>query len=233
MAAESDGPTGGPVGGPAGGEGFAARLRAGTRSEHEAAEGSPFMANLLGGRLRRSAYTALTSQLWFVYRALEDSAERLADDPVIGPLIDPALFRTPALEADLAHLLGPDWHAEAAPLPATRAYADRIREVAAGWPAGYAAHHYTRYLGDLAGGQVIRSVAERTWGFPHKGDGVRFYVFDQVPNPAGFRRGYRARLDALPLDEVAQRRVADEAARAFRLNRALFRELDGRFPLSA
>jgi heme oxygenase len=191
------------------------------------------MANLLDGRLGRTAYAELSAQLWFVYRALEESGERLADHPVVGPLIDPALFRTPALESDLAHLLGPGWRSGLVPLPAARAYADRIREVAVDWPAGYAAHHYTRYLGDLAGGQVIRSVAERTWGFRHKGDGVRFYVFDRVPNPAEFRRAYRARLDALPLDEVAQRRVAEEAAHAFRLNRALFRELDGRFPLSA
>jgi heme oxygenase len=36
----------------------------------------------------------------------------------------------------------------------------RIHETAAR-PGGFVAHHYTRYLGDLPGGQVIRTVLQR------------------------------------------------------------------------
>ncbi|GAA2987198.1 hypothetical protein Sfulv_15520 [Streptomyces fulvorobeus] len=39
------------------------------------------MGDLLGGRLGVDACTRCTEQLWFVYRALEDGAELLRNDP--------------------------------------------------------------------------------------------------------------------------------------------------------
>ncbi|MFJ7250534.1 heme oxygenase (biliverdin-producing) [Kitasatospora sp. NPDC098652] len=214
---------------------FSTVLRTASSEEHEAAEHSSFMSHLLGGQLGIDAYADLTGQLWFVYRALEERAEQLAEHPLAGPFIDPALLRTAAIERDLAHLRGPDWRAGLGPLPATAAYAARIEELAAEWPAGYLAHHYTRYLGDLSGGQIIRGLAEKAWGFERKGDGVRFYVFEDVTNPAAFKRDYRAKLDAAgaAMDEVERRRVVEECKRAFVLNGAVFHDLDGRYPLSA
>ncbi|MEU3564426.1 heme oxygenase (biliverdin-producing) [Kitasatospora sp. NPDC058063] len=214
---------------------FSTVLRTASSEEHEAAEQSTFMSRLLGGRLGIEAYADLTGQLWFVYRALEERAEQLARHPLAGPFIDRALLRTAAVERDLAHLRGPDWRDGLAPLPATAAYVARVEELAAAWPAGYLAHHYTRYLGDLSGGQIIRGVAEKTWGFERKGDGVRFYVFEEVDNPAAFKREYRAKLDAAgeAMDEVERRRVVEECKRAFVLNGAVFRDLDARYPLSA
>lgn len=179
------------------------------------------------------AYARYTEQLWFVYRALEDGAESLRDDPVAGPFIRPELMRTAELERDLAHLRGADWRDELAPLPATVAYAERVALCARDWPAGYVAHHYTRYLGDLSGGQIIRDKAEKTWGFARKGDGVRFYVFEQIPNPAAFKRGYRELLDAVNADDLEKQRIVDECKRAFDYNGAVFRELGAEFPLSA
>jgi heme oxygenase len=140
------------------------------------------------GKTGVDAYARYTEQLWFVYEALETGAERLASDPVAGPFIQGELFRLPALERDHGHLRGADWRSGLTALPATRAYADRVRECAESWPAGYIAHHYTRYLGDLSGGQIIRDKAERTWGFARRGDGVRFYVFEGIGNPAAFKR---------------------------------------------
>jgi heme oxygenase len=204
---------------------FSDLIRSATQAQHTQAEESAFMADLLGGRLGVEAYARYTEQLWFVYRALEDAADRLAADPVAGPFIHPGLLRVAELERDLEHLRGPDWRTAAAPLPATAAYRDRIAEVAAAWPAGYVAHHYTRYLGDLSGGQVIRGVAERTWGFQRKGDGVRFYVFEGIDNPAAFKRKYRELLDALPVDEAERDRVVEECRRAFTLNSAVFADL--------
>ncbi|MFC8454269.1 heme oxygenase (biliverdin-producing) [Kitasatospora sp. NPDC057223] len=214
---------------------FSTVLRTASSQEHEAAEQSSFMSRLLGGRLGIEAYADLTGQLWFVYRALEGRNAELAGHPVAGPFIDPALLRTAAIERDLRHLRGPDWRTGLDPLPATAAYVARVEELAATWPAGYIAHHYTRYLGDLSGGQIIRGIAEKTWGFERKGDGVHFYVFDEVANPAAFKREYRAKLDAagLALDDIERRRVVEECKQAFTLNGAIFRDLDTRYPLSA
>ncbi|MFI9340543.1 heme oxygenase (biliverdin-producing) [Streptomyces sp. NPDC052773] len=212
---------------------FSTLIRTASHEQHVEAETSTFMSDLLGGRLGVAAYARYTEQLWFVYEALEAGAGRLASDPVAGPFIRPELFRLPALERDLEHLRGPGWRGSLSALPATRAYADRVRECAERWPAGYIAHHYTRYLGDLSGGQIIRDRAERTWGFEKKGDGVRFYVFEEIPNPAAFKRAYRELLDAVNADELERQRIVAECKRAFALNTAVFRALGEEFPLSA
>lgn len=205
---------------------FSARIRDASRAQHTAAENASFMSDLLGGRLGKAAYRRYTEQLWFVYRALEEAAEGLGDDPVAGPFVRRELFRLPALERDLEHLHGrPDWRLNLSPLPATARYAARIAEVARDWPGGYVAHHYTRYLGDLSGGQVVRASAEKTWGFTRKGDGVRFYVFEDIPNPAAFKRGYRELLDAVPAGDEEKQRIVAECRRAFTLNTAVFEEL--------
>ena len=132
---------------------FSTLIRTASHEAHGEAETSSFMSDLLGGRLGVSAYARYTEQLWFVYEALETGAGRLAADPVAG------------LERDLAHLRGPEWRATLSALPATREYASRVRECAERWPGGYVAHHYTRFPGDLSGGQIIRERAEKTWGF--------------------------------------------------------------------
>ncbi|MFF0398504.1 heme oxygenase (biliverdin-producing) [Streptomyces sp. NPDC005248] len=212
---------------------FSTLIRTASHEQHTEAETSTFMSDLLGGRLGVVAYTRYTEQLWFVYRALEEGAEALRTDPVAGPFIQPELMRTAELERDLAHLRGADWRRSLEPLPATAAYADRVTECARGWSAGYVAHHYTRYLGDLSGGQIIRDRAERTWGFARKGDGVRFYVFEGIANPASFKRGYRELLDAVDADELEKKRIVDECRHAFALNTAVFRELGEAFPRSA
>ncbi|WNI15278.1 heme oxygenase (biliverdin-producing) [Actinacidiphila sp. ITFR-21] len=212
---------------------FSTVIRTASHDQHTEAENSTFMSDLLGGRLGVEAYARYTEQLWFVYRALEDGAGLLAGDPVAGPFVRPELFRLDALERDLGHLLAPGWQSRAVALPATERYAARVAELARTWPAGYVAHHYTRYLGDLSGGQVIRGIAEKTWGFQRKGDGVRFYVFDAIPNPAAFKREYRELLDALPLDELERQRVVDECRNAFALNTSVFAALGAAFPLTA
>ncbi|MEU6504812.1 biliverdin-producing heme oxygenase [Streptomyces sp. NPDC046942] len=212
---------------------FSALIRTASHEQHTEAETSAFMTDLLGGRLGVAAYARYTEQLWFVYEALESGAGRLAADPVAGPFIRPELLRLPALERDLAHLRGAGWRAGLSALPATRAYADRVRACAERWPGGYVAHHYTRYLGDLSGGQIIRDRAERTWGFARKGDGVRFYVFEGLSNPAAFKRSYRELLDAIAVDDLEKQRMVAECKRAFALNTAVFRALGEEFPLSA
>ncbi|MGW3124639.1 biliverdin-producing heme oxygenase [Streptomyces sp. NPDC001107] len=212
---------------------FSTVIRTASHEQHMEAETSTFMSDLLGGRLGVEAYARYTEQLWFVYEALEAEADRLASDAVAGPFIRPELFRLTALERDLAHLRGPGWRAALSALPATRAYAARVRECAEQWPGGYIAHHYTRYLGDLSGGQIIRDKAERTWGFARKGDGVRFYVFEGIGNPAAFKRGYRELLDGIRADDLEKQRIVAECKRAFALNTGVFRALGEEFPLSA
>lgn len=202
---------------------FSQVLRSSTTTIHDRAHHSEYMSALLGGRLTVDEYALLAEQLYFIYTALEEAGDALAADPVAEPFVIDELRRIPGLVADLSYLLGPRWESRVAALPATAAYVERLREIAATWPGGYVAHHYTRYLGDLAGGQVVRATLRKAYGI--EGAGALFYDFTEVGNPAAFRRRYRAALDSAPFDDRERERVADEAVHAFELNIAVLDQL--------
>ena len=98
------------------------RLRAATAVAHQQAESARFVDDLMSGRLDGAQYTRLAVQLYFVYCALEEVGDHLADDPVAAAVVDERLRRLPRLRADLAALgIDPD---TVAPLPAVQRYVD-------------------------------------------------------------------------------------------------------------
>ena len=206
--------------------GLSVQMREGSRIEHEDAEGSSFMAALVDGRVNEAGYIDYLASLRPIYAAMEAISVRFAGDPVLDEVIDPALFRVPAIDSDLVF-----WAKGAPPLvqsAAVDAYVARIEATVAD-PVLYLAHHYTRYLGDLSGGQVIGRILQRTYGLTD-GEGTALYRFAEIPKPKPYKDGYRARLDALPLSADEQDRVVDEVRLAFRLNQALFAELSAKLP---
>lgn len=202
---------------------FSQALRERTWSGHSDSEGAGFMTDLMKGDGTREDYIALVAQHYFIYEALEAAETVFADDPVVAHFATPRLTRLPALEADLEFLIGPDWRDRIEPLPATRRYVDRIRQVAATWAGGFVAHHYTRYLGDLSGGQFIRKVMQRRFGFDT--NGVGFYLFDEIADPQEFKQTYRDELDQVDWDDAERERVIDEVLLAYRFNTELFDDL--------
>ena len=106
--------------------------------------------------------------------------------------------------------------------PSVARYAERI-EQAREWGGLYVAHHYTRYLGDLSGGLAIGRIVARTYGVGP--EALAFYAFPGIPKPKPYKDAYRARLDALPLDEAHKQRVLQEVRAGFALNTAFFTEL--------
>jgi heme oxygenase len=202
---------------------FSAALRTRSRTAHSTSEHAGFMADLMSGVGTRDDYVALVVQHWFIYDALEAAAERMRVDPVASVFLSDKLTRLPALEADLDFLLGPDWRETVTPLPTTEAYVARIRRVAATWPGGFVAHHYTRYLGDLSGGQYIGRLMQHRYGFDT--NGIGFYLFGDIADPEGFKNVYREQLDAAPWDDDEKERVIDEVLVAYRFNTELFEDL--------
>ena len=202
---------------------FSAALRERTRTGHSSSEGADFMGDLMSGKGTRDDYVSLVAQHYFIYEAIERSAEQMKNDPVAAPFISSKLTRLPAIEEDLRFLIGDDWLERIEPLATTRAYVARINEVGATWAGGFVAHHYTRYLGDLAGGQIIRTLMQRQFGFDT--NGVGFYLFGDIAKPREFKDVYRAQLDAVPWDDVERDRVIDEVMLAYRFNTELFIDL--------
>ncbi|UEA58631.1 biliverdin-producing heme oxygenase [Gordonia otitidis] len=197
------------------------RLRAATADAHERAENAAFIDDLLSGRLDADEYGRLASQLYFVYSALEHVGGSLVGDPIADAVLDDRLLRSARLRSDL-HALGVDPET-VTPLPAVDRYVDAI-EATRTDPARYVAHHYTRYLGDLSGGQVVAHRMREHYGLD--ASTLSFYVFDGIDKLKRYKDAYRERIDALSIDESGVERLVAEAICAFELNQALFVELD-------
>lgn len=202
---------------------FSQALRERTSSGHSSSEGADFMSDLMTGKGSKEDYVALVAQHFFIYEALEAAADRMRKDAVAAPFISDKLTRLPAITQDLEFLIGPDWREQITPLPTTERYVARINEVGAVWAGGFVAHHYTRYLGDLSGGQIIRTLMQRQFGFDT--NGVGFYLFGDIAKPKEFKDTYREQLDAVVWDDAEQARVIEEVMVAYRFNTDLFRDL--------
>lgn len=202
---------------------FSYAIRTATWGDHSDSEGSTIMEDIMRMRGTLDDYTALVVQHYFMYEALEAAAEQLAANPRFAALHPETLIRQQAIVTDLEHLLGADWREQLASVPATVSYADRIREVAAeGWLPGIIAHHYTRYLGDLSGGQMIAKRVKKQHGFDRAG--IAFYDFTELGSIADFKTTYRAVLDELgeQLSDEERQRMIDEVRLAYRFNTEVF-----------
>jgi heme oxygenase len=208
---------------------LADRLRAETRDLHAAAERAGAMGDLLAGRLPSAGYTALLRSLHVIYDALERALDERRSDPRIAPLRRRALYRTAALEADLAALHGADWAAALAPAPSAVAYGERIERLAAEGSAALAAHAYVRYLGDLHGGQVLAALVRRCFAL-EGGAGTAFYRFGDEATVVAHRQALREALATLPLTLAEADAVVAEARWAFEQHVRLFEAIAAAMP---
>lgn len=195
-------------------------LQESTAMAHERAENAGFISDLMSGKGSVDGLVALLRQSLPVYEALENACRGVSDDPRIAAILDSRLDRTESLLADL------DTHSAAGHdcdvlVPAAEAYVAELNNCAGNAPA-LIGHHYVRYLGDLSGGQVIKTMVRRHYGVE---DGLSFYDFD-IPKPKVYKDDYRAALDALPLTEAERGTALEAATRAFELNHQLFLDLE-------
>ena len=205
---------------------FSKELKIGTKKSHSAAENTTFVASFLRGVVSKESYKKLVSDLYFVYSAMEEEVENLKDHPIIGQIQLSDLKRVNALEQDLRFYYGPIWRSIITPSEACNQYVNRIREVAKNEPELLVGHHYTRYLGDLSGGQILKGIAEKALALGD-GQGLKFYDFEKIEDTKAYKAGYRGILDGLPITEHQANSIIVEANYAFRLNMYMFDTLEG------
>lgn len=129
------------------------------------------------------------------------------------------------------YFYGPDWKDSIQPSAATKAYVARIEKVAETQPWLLIGHQYSRYLGDLFGGQMMGGMAQRSLDL--EGDkGTSFYQFDDIPSTKDYITDWYERLNRLELTDEQREAIVDEANYVFALNIAIFDELEGS-PLKA
>ena len=205
--------------------GLALALDDGTRKSHSVAENTAFVTGFFKGIATKAAFSQLVAALYFVYEAMEECFEASTDESVRA-LDYPELRRVAALEEDMAYYFGENWRTEVRPSLATKAYVARVREVAEEQPELLVAHMYTRYLGDLFGGQMMGGMARKSLEL-ERDRGTRFYEFDDISDTKGFIEAWYAKLNTLELSEAQKQAIVDEGNLVFTLNIGLFDELEG------
>lgn len=190
-----------------------ALLRSRTAAAHAQVERAPFLVALAAGQVARADVAALLARLLPVYDALEDAARPWAGDQRVGRFVVPELHRAQRLRADLERL-----RADQDVSPAAQAYAQRVTG-AATTAAGFVAHHYTRYVGDLSGGRTIGDALAR-----HLGLDLAFFAFPDVPDDLVPR--YRRWLDETPFTAPEREELVAEVLAAYRLSAAVVEEVE-------
>ena len=211
--------------------GLALELKQGTKKSHSAAENTKFVAGFLRGVLDPEQYRQLLTNFYYVYDTMEQRIKESLD-PYVMQIQYSELERVNALERDLRYYYGPNWRDKQIPSEACNKYCTRINEIANDNPYLLIAHHYTRYIGDLSGGQILKGIAEKALN-PPAGEGLHFYDFPNISDSKGFKESYRSKLDTMDIDESQTNALIAEANYAFKLNMYLFDELEGNATKSA
>jgi heme oxygenase len=196
--------------------GLADRLRQATTDLHRRAEETGVVGAILAERCTRALYASLLRNLVPAYRALEAGLERHADSPALRALHRRELARSESLGRDLERLVGSDWESRLALLGEGARYAYRVEAAGEGSGALLIAHAYTRYLGDLGGGPLLKRYLARALGLDESC--LSFYEFPEVGDLRAFARSYRVALDAAGSGLGEEDLIVEEAVAAFRLN---------------
>lgn len=190
-----------------------------TKTLHVEAERTGIIRDLLRGDASRDGYVLLLRNLLPAYLAMEQGLERHRASPHLGQLAAYRFDRAGAIEADLVSLCGERWSQDVPLLAAAGVYAGRIAKAAEGDGARLIAHAYTRYLGDLSGGQILQRLLARSLQL--RPPELSFYEFPRFSDLEALKTDYRQALDragALFPDGDA---VVEEGALAFSHNIAL------------
>jgi heme oxygenase len=204
---------------------LATMLREGTKKSHSMAENVGFVKCFLKGVVEKNSYRKLVANLYFVYSAMEEEMDKLRQHPIVSQIYYPELNRKQSLEQDLYYYYGSNWKDQISLSKAGQDYVERVREVAKSNPELLVAHSYTRYLGDLSGGQILKKIAQQAMNLNE--GGTAFYEFESISDEKVFKNKYRQAMNDLPVDMETAERIVNEANDAFGMNMKLFQELEG------
>jgi heme oxygenase len=186
-----------------------------TKSLHTDAERSGIIRDMLRGDVSRAGYVLLQRNLLPAYRALEAGLDSHRDTPALAALAKYQLDRASAMESDLNVMCDGDFSAVPM-LPAGEAYMKRIEEAAKGDGELLIAHAYTRYLGDLSGGQILKRLLANKPGLTP--EELSFYDFPAYADLAVLKSDYRKALDEAGKLASNPQAIIDEGSVAFQLN---------------
>ncbi|KAK0132418.1 Heme oxygenase [Merluccius polli] len=196
-----------------------------TKVNHIRAENTQLMLDYQKGEITLTKYKLLLCSLYEIYKALEEELDRNASHPGVAPIYFPQeLSRLDSLEKDLEHFFGPNWRTKIITPASTQRYEQRLRQIGRENPVLLVAHAYTRYLGDLSGGQVLGKITKKSLGLGGD-EGLAFFSFPGVTSPNRFKQLYRSRINSVELTNPERDALLQEAVAAFDLNIQVFDDL--------
>lgn len=204
---------------------LAQQLREGTTKSHSMAENVSFVKSFLGGVVNKKSYRKLVGNLYFIYDAIEEQIEVNKNNVAVSAIYFPELYRKNSLVNDLTYYYGNDWLTKIEPSVSTQLYIDRIRKIGYSSPELLIAHSYTRYIGDLSGGQILKKIAKNAMQLPDN-LGTSFYDFQLIDDEKEFKELYKQSLNNIPLTNNQIDQIIAEANIAFTLNMKIFQELN-------
>ena len=168
-----------------------------TYEHHRNAERQKFVKTLMGGNIPPKVYAEFLYNQYVAYNILEVCAMA---EGVLNDL--PDVRRAPKILEDFQELWGKDAEPPK-PKPSIQKYVDHIMSIKED-PEKLMAHIYTRHMGDLSGGQMIKK------RIPGEG---RLYMFT---DPDSLKTAIRSKLND---------NMADEAKICFEYATELFKEM--------
>jgi len=213
---------------------FSQRLREETKEIHTMAERCTFMRGFLRGATSPTAYADYLGGMHRMYVALERALDARRDHPVLRAFYFPELFRVRAIERDLEFFGGQPLEQNDRADVVLGEYTAHLSRLAEKAPECLIGHAYTRYMGDLSGGQILSKIVSKSMGLDRQGEGLAFYRFDGIEDIGGFKKEYRERLDQLPeIDPKLPDRIVAETMTSFRYNIRFFETLEGNALIAA
>ena len=184
-----------------------------------------FIDQFLRGRVSKMTYANFIAQLYYVYEAMEDELAKNQSHEMVGPVYFPQeLTRLPSLELDLEFLYGSDWKNQIQMLTTTTDYVGHIRNVGKERPQLLMAHVFTRYMGDLFGGQILKRKWRKLFGFPED-QGIMFYTFRNVDSVPKLREFIEMRVNSLDMSLKEKYVQLEEMKEVFKFNTDLVLEI--------
>ena len=198
-------------------------LKESSKAQHEQAETSKFVVELMRGQLNLDAYKRYLANLAWLYLALEAKIQEGEPVATSEAIWDERLNRLESITKDLDALGVQNWQHTTEPSEAMQSYIQHIEALDGKSDHKLIAHHYTRYLGDLSGGQAISALVARHYGATQ--EQLNFYRFTEIEDLVRFKEHYRGVLDGLQFSNKQIDELVLEVQLAFAFNQKVFEDL--------